>query len=382
MSETIGIDFSFISRSDIKNEILTGSVSIFLGDLLDEIAALGETDRFVVIINACAEEFFKERFPTFKYCLVGAFLPKVIGRLAPGRFTRIFKRSGLYKQTLTNNGVIKIWFPWMVPEEVNPVGCEYVGTCHDLIMRDANSDEACKEMFAKAKMTICISRFVKQQVMDLYNISNNIISVIPNSLKADYASAKIHDVPELVDKKYILDVNAYVPRKNTLVLLQAYKSICEQIDYELVFCGGYKDDAYFDKCIDFIKENKLNSRVHVFYAVEESKKNWLLQNCSLFVTPSENEGFGRTPIEAALSLKPVISTRATALEESTCGLLHYIDNPRDVQELADKILQVLQQPSAPEELTRIRQILAGKYNPQKIVEQYLQVFREIGWIKE
>lgn len=43
----------------------------------------------------------------------------------------------------------------------------------------------------------------------------------------------------------------------------------------------------------------------------------LYSNASLFVSPSLMEGFGFTPIEAAIHCVPVVCTKETALYETT-----------------------------------------------------------------
>ena len=84
--------------------------------------------------------------------------------------------------------------------------------------------------------------------------------------------------------------------------------------------------------------------------------------------------FGRTPVEAALFLKPVISTRATSLEEATCGMVHYIEDPRDDEELAKAIVKLLANPDSPERLMEIKNVFAQKYCAEAIVKEYMKVF--------
>lgn len=163
-------------------------------------------------------------------------------------------------------------------------------------------------------------------------------------------------------------------------MIKAFEHIVDEISEDLVLCGGYKSEDYFNKCKQYIKDKHLSDRIHIFLGIDEKQKNWLFQNCSIFITPSENEGFGRTPIEASLFLKPVISSRATSLEEATCGMVHYIENPRDHRELGKVILEVLQKPDDLERLLKIKETFSQKYCADKIVYEYIKVFQSIGWI--
>lgn len=379
----IGIDFTFISKNSVGSGKFTGSLEIFTLELLDSIVTVGQEKHFAIITNIAAEKYIKRRFPTFKIYAFGGFVAKLIYLSSFKKKTgaRILKKYGHMERELARLGIDYVWYPWMVPEVVAGFNGKYVGTCHDLFMREANSDSSCLKMFAGSQLCVCISNFIKQQVMDTYNIPDEKIKVIPNSLSVTNSEIPTQEIRELKDKEFLLDINAYQARKNTLVLLKAFERIKDTIDEDLVLCGGYSLDSYYEKCLAFINEHGLNDRVHVYLGIEEEKKNWLLKNCKLFITPSESEGFGRTPVEAGLCLKPVISTRATSLEEATCGLVRYLENPRDDEELAKLILWVLSNPDSEEKLQEIRETFARKYAPERIIKEYLKVFVDLGWIK-
>jgi len=381
----IGIDFTFIDNDVEETNILRTSLEIFTAELLDGIAALHQEHNFIIIVNAITEGFIKRRFPKFKVCVLGGrLLAKLIYyvTLKKKNGHRLFKRLGGMERFCNSNNISFLWFPWMSPREVMDYKVTYMGSCHDLIMRCEHDDITLGRMFNEAKLTVTISSFVKQQVMDIYNIPDNMIKVVPNSIAMVSDNFPVEEIDELKNTVFILDVNSYIDRKNTLVLLKAFDAIKEQITEDLVLCGGYKQENYYEQCCAYVKEHGLSKRVHIYLGIEEAKKNWLLKNCRLFITPSENEGFGRTPIEAAVCLKPVISSKAASLEEVTQGLLHYIENPRDDKELAEKIIWVLQHPDSKEKLENIKNVFTELYAPEKIIKDYLKVFNELGWLKE
>ena len=153
--------------------------------------------------------------------------------------------------------------------------------------------------------------------------------------------------------KYILDINSYTERKNNITLLKAFYLIKDKTDLNLIFCGGQKDEKIFNELQDFVHANNLEKRVNFYFSIPEEEKNWLMLNATLFVNPSTFEGFGRTPVDAAICNIPVISSKATSLYEATQGLVNYYENPIDEIELSQKILYVLNNPPQTNDLTYI-----------------------------
>ena len=374
----IGIDFTWINL----NGKLTQSLEIFTCDLLDCIAQKNQQDNFVIITHPVMESLLRERFPTFRVYGVGGLTLKVFRLFTKKTGTKFMKNHGIYDFLLCCHGIEHIWIPCLVPHNVYKIRTDYVGTCHDLMtVNKIDSTKNYKSMFERAQKIVTISSYVKGQIIDEYSVPAEKVVVIPNSIYISNDIIKTEEVPALKSKEFLLDCNAYASRKNTLVMIKAFERIAQYVPEDLVLCGGYVlDDDYFNECTQYIKNHHLTNRVHVFLGIDEKQKNWLFQNCRAFITPSENEGFGRTPIEAALFLKPVISSRATSLEEATCGMVHYIENPRDDKELADAILNVLRNPDSPERLKQIKETFKQKYSADKIVHEYIDLFHSLGWI--
>lgn len=373
----IGIDFTFIDF----NMKLTTSLEIFTCDILDCIAKQKQEKNFIIVVHPAVKDAVKRRFPTFRVYGIGGGILKTLYSLFGLKGMNKVKQYGVYDTCLKIHGITKIWFPYMVPQIIQRCKCDYIGTCHDLMQRNVDNDAAYRKIFEQSKRIVAISTYTKNQIMLNYNIHEEKVVVIPNSIYFSTNSAMVEEIPALKRKEFILDCNAFAPRKNTMVIIKAFERLKSTITEDLVLCGGYNLGDYFDECKKYIESKNLSNRVHMFLGIEEKQKNWLFKNCKLFVTPSENEGFGRTPIEAALFLKPVISSRATSLEEATCGLVHYIENPRDDKELAETIMDVLQNPDSEKKLINIKETYVQRYSPERIVQEYMKVFQDLGWIE-
>lgn len=371
------IDTTFFAHSEAKNKKLTYSTSIFTADLLDAFAALGISDKFCLIVNFNHLDFFKERFPAYKIISAHWWPVTLLHKLTKGKKTanRLIKSSGAFRRIAEKSGADAIWFPYAMNETFVKTKLKTFATIHD-IFRIHHGTKKEAEIFTRfindeSVSLITISNYTKNDIIKTTGCTKN-IPVIPNSIKFDISSQT--KIPELTQKKYILDLNAYVSKKNPMTLLKAYCMIKDKTDLELVFCGGYKEESIWNEMHQYIETNSLSNRVKMLFRVTDEERNWLLTNAALFVTPSLFEGFGRTPVEAAICRIPVISTKETSLFEATQGLCSYVENSADEKELASLLLEKINSPDSSEKLVQISEQLSETYKAKNCAEKYVQVF--------
>ena len=373
------IDTTFFAHTEAKNKKLTYSTSIFTADLLDAFAALGMSDKFCLIVNFNHLDFFKERFPSYKIISAHWWPVTLLYKLTKGRKTanRLIKKSGAFRKIAEKSGADALWFPYSMNETFVKTKLKTFATVHD-IFRIHHGTKKEAEIFTRflnneSVFLITISNYTKNDIIKTTSCKKN-IPVIPNSIDFDISSQT--KIPELTEKKYILDLNAYVSKKNPMTLLKAYNIIKDRTHLELVFCGGYREDSLWNEMHQYINENKLSRKVKMLFRVTDEERNWLLVNAALFVTPSLFEGFGRTPVEAAICRIPVISTKETSLFEATQGLCSYVENPADEKELASLLLKKINSPDSSEKLVQISEQLSETYKAENCAEKYVQVFMQ------
>ena len=371
------VDTTFFAHTEAKNKKLTYSTSIFTADLLDAFAALGMSDKFCLIVNFNHLDFFKERFPSYKIISAHWWPVTLLYKLTKGRKTanRLIKKSGAFRRIAEKSGADALWFPYAMNETFVKTKLKTFATVHD-IFRIHHGTKKEAEIFTRfindeSVSLITISNYTKNDIIKTTGCTKN-IPVIPNSIKFDISSQT--KIPELTEKKYILDLNAYVSKKNPMTLLKAYCMIKDRTDLELVFCGGYKEESIWNEMHQYIETNSLSNRVKMLFRVTDEERNWLLTNAALFVTPSLFEGFGRTPVEAAICRIPVISTKETSLFEATQGLCSYVENPTDEKELAALLLEKIKTPDSAEKLTQISEKLSETYKAENCAGKYAQIF--------
>lgn len=371
----IAIDTTFFAHSEAKNKKLTYSTSIFAADLLDAFDKLGYSNNCTLIVSRNHSDFFAQRFPSYKQ-LVLDFLPlTILSKITKGKIvaTGLIKKLGIYKKKIDKNHFDLIWFPYSIPENYVHTRIPEVLTIHDLyrLHKDNNPEIYSQMIDEKHNQIVTISDFTKNDILNSLGYKKD-IPVIPNSISFDISETS---PVESIKNPFILDINAYIDKKNTTTLLKSFMKIKDSItDIDLVCCGGYKDESYFNILKSFIDDNNISDRVHLTYQIPENQRNWLLQNAKLFVTPSLYEGFGRTPVEAAVCKIPVISTKETSLYEATMGLVHYYENSTDSDELALLIEKVLKSPDSKESLEEISDTLKSQYNSLNCAKKYWNIF--------
>lgn len=373
----IAVDTTFFGHEEAYSKKLSLSTSLFTKDLLDGFEQLGKSGDFTLIVSENHVELMNYLFPNYKKIVIRWWPLTIASKISGGKIkaTRLLKKLGIYSCIVSKHNFDLIWFPFTL--ERTYVSTKFKGLCtiHDIYgVHRRDNQESFKEICNPQKNSIvCISNYTKNDVVKTFGYKNH-IPVIPNSVV--FAEKSQQEMPEL-RKPFILDLNAYIQKKNPMTLLKAFSNIKDNTDCDLVFCGAYKEDECFSQITSFIKDHSLTDRVHLYFRISEVQKNWLLNNSKLFVTPSLFEGFGRTPVEAAMSRIPVISTKETSLEEATMSLCHYVQNPTDENELASLMIEVLKNPDTDEQLEYISNKLKNEYNPQNCAEKYLQIFQNL-----
>ena len=100
----------------------------------------------------------------------------------------------------------------------------------------------------------------------------------------------------------------------------------------------------------------------------------MYEHARLFITPSLREGFGYTPIEAALCQCPVVCSTCEALPDTTRRQLVYYQPPQDAEALAETLLRTLQNPPSPARRAQIAADYQDAYSCTRQVQDFLTLF--------
>jgi glycosyltransferase involved in cell wall biosynthesis len=228
-------------------------------------------------------------------------------------------------------------------------------------------------LISDSHFVVAISEFTKNDVVKHFNIDDGKISIIPNSI---FRSNKETMPKQSIPEEFILYVNTLLPHKNPITLIKAFEQINNQVNHKLVLVG--KTTSYWkSEIFPYLRNhNLLDSVVHL-QNLSYDELQYLYNKAALFVTPSLREGFGYTPIEAAISKVPVLSSTSEALPFSTQGLLYYYEPADDSDALACKMLEILRNPPTQETLNSIAKKFEQDYSSQKQIENFCTLIKKI-----
>lgn len=200
----------------------------------------------------------------------------------------------------------KYYYKWLIPKVVK--------NCHKLIT---------------------VSQFSKKEISTCYDLNENNITVVPNSISAELENLiKMPKLPE--SESYFLAVGSLDPRKNLHGVIQAFLSL-KLPDVKLKIAGrrnevfrdiqgGFEPDH---PQIDWIEDAETADLVHLY------------RNAIALLNFSFYEGFGLNNLEAMACGCPLIISDLEVFHE-VCGAVALYVNPKEKNEAAGAMLTVMQ----------------------------------------
>jgi glycosyltransferase involved in cell wall biosynthesis len=220
----------------------------------------------------------------------------------------------------------------------------------------------------------------KRDIIDILGIDADKISILPPICDAIYGSAAPAVRPPNggIDTKYLLSVGAITPRKNLLHVVQAWLSIQQKMDIDLVVVGtavglGKKYLADVQACIDAAKPR---CKVHFLGKVTTVDMPYIYQNAEMLVYPSLFEGFGMPIVEALSCGVPVVTSEGGCFGEAGGGGAVYV-NPDDIAALTQAIKNILNDPNHRQQLITQGQKYIEKFSPKKIGNELSKIHQKI-----
>lgn len=234
----------------------------------------------------------------------------------------------------------------------------------------------------RADHIITVSHFVKQELLEVFGLAENRITVVHNGVEPLFSPQSEQRLQtslaplQLKSGAYWLAVGTIEPRKNLETTLAAFCSLSdlERQSKPLVLVGprGWGAPALQSRIDALVAKGDI--RWLGFLAREQLAA--VTAGAYGMLYPSLYEGFGLPPLEAMACGVPVIVSNASSLPEvvGTAGLLV---EAQDAQALANQMRQLMQDPAHHHQHAQASLVQSQCFSWARCVQETRQVYAQL-----
>ncbi len=237
----------------------------------------------------------------------------------------------------------------------------------------------------KAKKVLTISDSSRDDIIKAYNKSkDSVVTVYPGIKHIQSLEPRVFGMNQLkakyhISDNYILFVGTLQPRKNIARLIEAFSRVRNQElgikDLQLVTIG--KRGWQYEEILAAPDKFGVSDSVKFLENVPDEDLDVFYQHALCYVLPSLYEGFGLPVVEAMQRGCPVITSNVSSMPEAGGDAALYID-PEDVNDIAEKIKQVITDKKLRVELIAKGRKQIQKFSWEKSAKETLAVLEEVA----
>lgn len=240
---------------------------------------------------------------------------------------------------------------------------------HKFIIKQKNS------AVNRANHVICVSENTRCDLIDIYNISPQKISVIHHGCSFFVDSNSSVSIHPIINRPYILYVGDRKRYKNFNRLLEAFATSNLLLSNFLLVVFGGGSLTHYEK----MKISELGlTENNIFQVVgNDSILANLYRYATAFVYPSLYEGFGLPLLEAMSFNCPVICSNTSSFPEIAKNAAQYF-NPLSIEEIKVAIEKVVQSDSLKKELVSRGKDRIQNFSWDKCAEETMKVYQRLS----
>lgn len=277
------------------------------------------------------------------------------------------------------------FLPWFTP------GCKTAVVFHDSFFYEypAHYNSAWLKIFRvlavgaakKADCVITVTEYAKGRITYYTGIDKDKITVVhlaPKAMAVAHVSKGYRPSFVIPTTKFILHVGTLEKRKNLVRLIEAFKIVHERYpDYSLVLVGQSSTKQYLDGSVEIaaaISSLGLTSSVVMAGYASDDDLSYIYSYADMYVFPSINEGFGMPVLEAFHHRLPVLVANNTSLPEVGGDAVLSFD-PFNVQDIQEKIIQVIESPHLKNELIKKGAERLKSFSWEQTAKELVRIFQ-------
>jgi len=262
----------------------------------------------------------------------------------------VFKKLFGKPYLLSDHGAI--YFNWSFRNQISK-----------LVMRDADGVVALTDDMKK--------EMLKVHHREIHVVPNGIDLEIFETLPRDEVRQRLHIKAE---EKLIIFVGRLRPEKGLNYLLNAMEIIKQkEHSAKLILVGGGPEESHLELLAEKLE---LNDCVKFVGQIPNERVSEYMAASDIFILPSLSEGFPVVILEAMASGLPIVTTRVTGLPEIVNnGENGFLVEPRNPQQLAEKILLLFRENGLREEISRNNKEKVKKYDWKIIIDELEGIYQ-------
>ncbi len=232
-----------------------------------------------------------------------------------------------------------------------------------------------KKYLQKADNIVTFSEFVKKDIVSLYAIKGEKITVIHNACKENYYPLCENEKEEIKKKytggkNYFLNAGTIHLQKNLIHLLKAFSVFKkrQKSDWKLVIAGSL--DRNYKSFANNLKSYKYQDDVVLMVCSEEEIFK-LTGAAYSFIYTTFWEGSGVQVLGPMNCLIPVVTSFNSSMQEIAGDAALYV-NPNEHTDIADKMMLLYKDESLRNNLIEKGKIVAAQYSWEKTADLFWQ----------
>jgi glycosyltransferase involved in cell wall biosynthesis len=231
-----------------------------------------------------------------------------------------------------------------------------------------------------ATHVIAVSRTTKQDLMELYDIPEDKISVIYEGVAESLRTPQRYVARTMlstigIEESFILSVGTLEPRKNYVRLLEAYRELLVRgFRRKLVIAGG--PGWMYEPVLERMRELRIEPMV-ILVRPSDLHLAALYAAADAFVYPSLYEGFGIPALEALSAGTPTAVSSASSLPE-VVGDAALLFDPRDTEGMTDAMERLLTDRALADSLRQKGPQQAAGFSWTAAAEQTAALYRALA----
>lgn len=226
------------------------------------------------------------------------------------------------------------------------------------------------------------SHSTKADIVRHYRVPEKTVEVISLGVEEQFRKINKEQPLQQIKARYqirampiILYIGSIHTRRNVEELIRAFQIIARKHRESQLVIVGKREYPYLD-VQTLIHELGLAQQVLLPGYVPDDDLPGLYNLADLFIYPSSYEGFGLPPLEAMACGTPVITSNNTSLPEVTGDAAILLDDPRNVNEIADAIEQVLRDEGLRQKMITCGLVRARQFSWEQTARKTLAVYRK------